>query len=102
MFGMLFDFDSSGVEAAVLCVLTCSALIALIFSGFALSSRFLRPAPRRPLPARHPEELGVLALWRLDRALRADRSLQKVADARPPRLARDSVSRPIPTTNRIP
>jgi len=78
----LFAFDASGVEAAMLCVLACSALGAVIFTGVALGSRFLRPAPKNlPPSARHPEEMGVVALWRLDRELRAGRLHERGTEA---------------------
>jgi hypothetical protein len=82
MLGVSFGLDPSGAEAAVLCLLTCSALIAVIFLGFALSSRFLRSVARRPPSrAQDPHVLGVVALWRLDRELRAGRPVEPQAEA---------------------
>ena len=81
MLSWLFGLDPTGVEAIVLCVLTCSALIALMFTGFALSSRYLGTETKLPhRAAHHPDELGLLALWRLDREQRTNRASDQLAD----------------------
>lgn len=61
--GTLFGLDPLGWEVAVLCAVAATVLVGLIVGGFVLLARSGRAS-------RATRELGLLALWRLDRALR--------------------------------
>lgn len=72
MIEWLFGFDPTGMEAMVLCILTCSVFISLMVAGFILICRYGRSTPAAPKrSARRPYELDLLTLWRLDRQQRA-------------------------------
>lgn len=67
----LFGLDPLGVEAMILCALAALGLVGFIAAGFALLWRAKRSASRLSRLAEHsPRELGLLALWRLERTLR--------------------------------
>jgi len=76
---MMFPFAPAGIEAALLCVATCTVLAALLVAGFILVSASLR-APRSldETPIRRVRQLGVVGLWRLDRQLRASRHQARI------------------------
>lgn len=61
--GTLFGLDPFGWEVGALCALAAAVLVGLIAGGFVLLARSGRAS-------RATRELGLLALWRLDRALR--------------------------------
>lgn len=61
--GTLFGFDPLGWEVPVLCALAATVLVGLIAGGFMLLARSRRGS-------RATRELGLLALWRIDRTLR--------------------------------
>ncbi len=68
----LFGMDPAGWEAMVLCAAASIVLAALVFGGF-LALRRAKAADKRRAPF-GSEALGVLGLWRLNRALkRTDR-----------------------------
>ena len=61
--GTLFGLDPLGWEVAALCALAAAVLAGLIAGGFVLLARSGRAA-------RATREPGLVALWRLDRAVR--------------------------------
>jgi hypothetical protein len=68
---LLADLDPSGSEAMALCAVAAAALAAFIGGGFALLRRAGRADRLLAAPARRgARELGVTALWRLNRAVR--------------------------------
>lgn len=66
--GTLFQLHPAGAVVLSLCVLATMALGALILGGFALLRRAGQRARR--LVSHPSQELGLLALWRLERTVR--------------------------------
>lgn len=73
----LFGLDPFGIEAMILCALTALGLVGFIAAGFVLLWRpghGLSPRGKdqsSSLMGRASRELGLLALWQLERAVRS-------------------------------
>lgn len=84
MLSWLLGLDPNGIEAMGLCAFTCAILIVSIIAGFLIMARQRLPAPR---PDGERVELGLLALWRLDRLQRTRARREPVATGQPAETA---------------
>lgn len=80
--GTLFGLHVSDAEAAVLCVAVVLVLGSLIAGGFVLLWRSERGGRQTAREAgRGPHELGLLALWKFERAPQGGLALPSVTRA---------------------
>ncbi|MHB8620381.1 MAG: hypothetical protein ACYDAG_12555 [Chloroflexota bacterium] len=69
---LMFGFDPTGPQAAALCILAGVSLALLMLTGFLLLAHHQREARRsQPTPRQDAAELGLVALWRMERALQS-------------------------------
>ena len=73
---MMLGLDPTGPQAVALCVIAASALVLLLLAGFVLLAQYRHDSGKAdPALRQDAIEVGLTALWRMDRQRRAERKL---------------------------